>query len=192
MPTKRDLKNARRLEKLKARVALRLQGKAPELPAEASVEPVPERPVILDVTAKFAGSEAPLESQTVTAEADSFEAVVVAGRTLSRAAKALAAVVNGTPDMPCHAPETPVLTEPVQVIEELPPVPDAVLVRIYLKPRNPRMRLIELVDGTHGRLWLKPSVHPMIGWMVWARAQAGSPGDFDLHGRYNGRGTRTA
>jgi len=70
------------------------------------------------------------------------------------------------------------------------PIVEPVLVRVYGKPLNPRIRFIEFEDGSHGRLWVNMNAQPMIGWTVWVKPYADIPGDYELHGRYNVMGVR--
>lgn len=67
---------------------------------------------------------------------------------------------------------------------------EPVLVRVYGKPINPRIRFIEFEDGSHGRLWVNMNSQPMIGWTVWVKPYADIPGDYEMHGRYNSMGVR--
>ena len=67
---------------------------------------------------------------------------------------------------------------------------EPVLVRVYGKPINPRIRFIEFEDGSHGRLWVNMNAQPMIGWTVWVKPYADIPGDYEMHGRYNSMGVR--
>lgn len=67
---------------------------------------------------------------------------------------------------------------------------EPVLVRIYGKPINPRIRFIEFEDGSHGRLWVNQKAAPMIGWTVWVKPYEDIPEDWVMHGRYNSMGVR--
>lgn len=68
----------------------------------------------------------------------------------------------------------------------------AVLVRVYGKPLNPRIRFIEFEDGSHGRLWVNVKAAPMIGWTVWVKPYVDIPEDWVMHGKYNSMGVRRA
>lgn len=69
-------------------------------------------------------------------------------------------------------------------------LPEPLLVRVYGKPINPRIRFIEFGDGSHGRLWVHQKSAPMIGWTVWVVPYVDVPGDWVMHGRYNSMGVR--
>lgn len=62
--------------------------------------------------------------------------------------------------------------------------------KIYAKPPNQRMRLIEFEDGSHGKLWVRLDAAPMLNWLVYVKPSGLVKGDWELHGRYNWKGTR--
>lgn len=62
--------------------------------------------------------------------------------------------------------------------------------KIYAKPHNVRMRLIEFEDGSHGKLWVRADAAPMLNWLVYVKPSGLVRGDWELHGRYNWKGTR--
>ena len=70
--------------------------------------------------------------------------------------------------------------------------------RVYAKPLNPRMRLIEFITGPrvgeHGQLWVKDETQIMLNWRVWVKPDVNRPNPPGLHwvmdGQYNWRGIR--
>ena len=75
---------------------------------------------------------------------------------------------------------------------------DGVRARIYGRPLNPRMRLIEFVGGPrageHAQLWVKADSQIMLNWVVWVKPDVNRPNPPGLHwvmdGSYNWRGVR--
>jgi hypothetical protein len=67
----------------------------------------------------------------------------------------------------------------------------ALICRVYGSVLNPRLRLIEFKDGTHGRMWVRRDELPMTNWVVWCKLDPEHPNDYMLHGQYNARGIRT-
>ena len=82
------------------------------------------------------------------------------------------------------------------------PVPEPVSVRarIYARPLNPKMRLIEFVEGPrvgeHGSLWIRmgDAGNTMLNWVVWVKPDPNRPTPVGVHwvmdGEYNWRGVR--
>ena len=78
------------------------------------------------------------------------------------------------------------------------PVP--VRARIYARPLNPKMRLIEFMDGPrmgeHGSLWIRmgDAGNTMLNWIVWVKPDVNRPTPPGVHwvmdGEYNWRGIR--
>ena len=64
------------------------------------------------------------------------------------------------------------------------------LARVYCVPSNPRLRLIEFRDGSHGRLYVSLRMPGMLGWVVRVQPCTYPIGEnnWELHGSYNGRG----
>lgn len=66
--------------------------------------------------------------------------------------------------------------------------------RVYGVPLNPRIRLIEFDDGTHGQLWVKLDADRMLNWRIWVKPDADRPNPPGCHwvldGSYNWRGIR--
>lgn len=89
----------------------------------------------------------------------------------------------------CEAPVVPVaVTQPA-------PAPETSRkARIYGIPLNPRMRLIEFDDGTHGQLWVKLDDQRMLNWRIWVKPDQNRPNPPGVHwvmdGSYNWRGIR--
>lgn len=77
-------------------------------------------------------------------------------------------------------------------------VPESIQARVYAKPLNPRMRLIEFITGPrvgeHGQLWVKDETQIMLNWRVWVKPDVNRPNPPGLHwvmdGQYNWRGIR--
>lgn len=67
----------------------------------------------------------------------------------------------------------------------------ALICRVYGSVINPRLRLIEFKDGSHGRMWVRRDELPMTNWVVWCRPDPDHVNDYILHGQYNARGIRT-
>jgi hypothetical protein len=76
--------------------------------------------------------------------------------------------------------------------------PESWQARVYAKPLNPRMRLIEFITGPrvgeHGQLWVKDETQIMLNWRVWVKPDVNRPNPPGLHwvmdGQYNWRGIR--
>jgi hypothetical protein len=78
------------------------------------------------------------------------------------------------------------------------PVP--IRARIYARPLNPKMRLIEFVEGPrvgeHGSLWIRmgDAGNTMLNWVVWVKPDVNRPTPVGVHwvmdGEYNWRGVR--
>lgn len=66
--------------------------------------------------------------------------------------------------------------------------------RVYGVPLNPRCRLIEFDDGTHGQLWVKLDADRMLNWRIWVKPDPNRPNPPGAHwvmdGSYNWRGIR--
>ena len=78
------------------------------------------------------------------------------------------------------------------------PVP--VRARIYARPLNPKMRLIEFTEGPrvgeHASLWIRmgDAGNTMLNWVVWVKPDLNRPTPVGVHwvmdGEYNWRGIR--
>lgn len=69
--------------------------------------------------------------------------------------------------------------------------PESRLARVYGRPINQRMRLIEFDDDrTHGTLWVKEDSPVWIGWTIWAKPNPEPRGGWILDGVYSPRGIR--
>lgn len=83
-------------------------------------------------------------------------------------------------------------------VGEISPQEESVKGRIYGRPLNPRMRLIEFVGGPragqHAQLWVKEDSQIMLNWVVWVKPDVNRPNPPGLHwvmdGSYNWRGVR--
>lgn len=105
---------------------------------------------------------------------------------------ATSVVVATEVEVPANKPESAVLA----IISNPPDEPKPAAptgprqARIYAKPLNVRMRLIEFMDDkSHGKLWVKMDAPPMLNWLVFVRPDD-SGRDWVLHGKYNARGIR--
>ena len=88
--------------------------------------------------------------------------------------------------------------EPGQGISETHDL--SVLARIYARPLNPKMRLIEFMDGPrmgeHASLWIRmgDAGNTMLNWLVWVKPDPNRPMPAGVHwvmdGEYNWRGIR--
>jgi hypothetical protein len=98
----------------------------------------------------------------------------------------LASVSGNTGDSPCIT-SCPVSTDSLRFNATSPGV-GARQARVYAKPLNPLLRLIEFVDDrSHGKLRVGLRDGPMLGWRVFVVPDGR---DWKLHGKYNARGTR--
>lgn len=86
------------------------------------------------------------------------------------------------------------------------PVPEAITepvpirARIYARPLNPKMRLIEFTEGPrvgeHASLWIRmgDAGNTMLNWVVWVKPDPNRPTPVGVHwvmdGEYNWRGVR--
>ena len=90
------------------------------------------------------------------------------------------------------------VSEPGQGIAETHNL--SVRARIYARPLNPKIRLIEFVDGPrageHASLWIRlgDAGNTMLNWVVWVKPDVNRPTPAGVHwvmdGEYNWRGIR--
>lgn len=161
MSSNRELKRLKRLEKIKARKAALGGQNASTAPETAKASNLEVMHPAAQVLDPVVSLEAPKSSDDGLGLT---EVIVI--------------------EPPASEPET------ITVADRLPDAPEARMARVYAKPLNPRLRLIEFEDGTHGRVQVKMDSQPMIGWKVWVKPHEDIAGDWQLHGTYNWRGLR--
>lgn len=111
---------------------------------------------------------------------------------LSEAVEVVSAILSGVPVKIEQTAPAAIILSPPKPAEDGPGVEGIVIrkARIYAKPVNVRLRLIEFEDGSHGKMWVRADAAPMLNWLVHVRPSGLVRGDWELHGRYNWKGTR--